>query len=96
MSTGVPTDTNKVIFTGEPPARGPWPSRAFHRPPPATPTPRLPQHASTLIPAGESRLTLNGVQATGKAYPSTRPDGTPFSSSFLAFSESWTELRPKL
>ena len=51
---------------------------------------------STLIPAGESRLTLNGVQATGRAYPSTRPDGTPFSSSFLAFSESWTELRPKL
>ena len=34
MSTGVPTDTNKVIFTGEPPARPPPTPRPFHCPSP--------------------------------------------------------------
>jgi hypothetical protein len=51
---------------------------------------------STLIPTGESRLTLNGVQASGKAYPTKRPDGIPWSTSFLAFSETWTKLRANL
>ena len=46
--------------------------------------------ASTLIPAGEARLTINGVQAAGKTWATDR-NGRPFGTSCLAFSESWTE-----
>jgi hypothetical protein len=45
--------------------------------------------SSILIPAAEARLTLNGIQAQGTAWPRDR-DGRPFSTCALAFSESWT------
>jgi hypothetical protein len=45
-----------------------------------------------LIPALGTRLSRNGVEAAGKAWPRDR-EGRPFSTSALAFSESWTEAR---
>ena len=45
-----------------------------------------------LIPAASTRLTLNGAQAAGRSWPRER-EGRPFSTSALAFSESWTEAR---
>jgi hypothetical protein len=45
-----------------------------------------------LIPALGARLTMNGVEAAGKPWPTQR-DGRPFSTCALAFSESWTEAR---
>ena len=45
-----------------------------------------------LIPALETRLTLNGVQAKGRSWARER-EGRPFSTSALAFAESWTEAR---
>ena len=45
-----------------------------------------------LIPALRARLTVNGVQASGQAWPRDR-EGRPFSTCVLAFSESWTEGR---
>ncbi len=45
-----------------------------------------------LIPAAGARLTVNGIQAKGRAWPRER-EGRPFSTSCLAFSESWTESR---
>jgi hypothetical protein len=47
---------------------------------------------TVLIPALGARLTRNGVQAVGKAWPRER-EGKPFSTCALAFSESWTEAR---
>jgi hypothetical protein len=47
---------------------------------------------TVLIPAHGARLTRNGVQAVGKAWPRER-EGQPFSTSALAFSESWTAAR---
>jgi hypothetical protein len=47
---------------------------------------------TVLIPAAGARLTLNGVQASGASWPRER-DGRPFSTSALAFCESWTEKR---
>jgi hypothetical protein len=45
---------------------------------------------TVLIPALGARLSRNGVQATGRAWPRER-EGRPFSTCALAFSESWTE-----
>ena len=45
-----------------------------------------------LIPALGARLTVNGAQAIGQAWPRER-EGRPFSTCALAFSESWTEAR---
>ena len=45
-----------------------------------------------LIPALGARLTRNGVEAAGRAWPTER-EGRPFSTCALAFSESWTEPR---
>jgi hypothetical protein len=45
-----------------------------------------------LIPALGTRLSRNGVEAKGKAWPTER-EGRPFSTSALAFSESWTDAR---
>ena len=45
-----------------------------------------------LIPALGTRVSRNGVEATGKAWPRDR-EGLPFSTCALAFSESWTEAR---
>jgi hypothetical protein len=47
---------------------------------------------TVLIPAAGTRLVHNGVQAAGQSWPRDR-DGRPFSTSALAFSESWTEAR---
>lgn len=47
---------------------------------------------TVLIPALGARLIRNGKVATGKAWPMQR-EGRPFSTSALAFSESWTEPR---
>jgi len=45
---------------------------------------------TVLMPALGTRLVRNGVEATGKSWPRER-EGRPFSTSALAFSESWTE-----
>lgn len=47
---------------------------------------------TVLIPALGARLTVNGVQAKGRPFPTER-EGKPFSTCALAFSESWTEVR---
>jgi hypothetical protein len=48
--------------------------------------------STVLIPALGARLTRNGVAAAGQPWPAER-EGRPFSTSALAFSESWTEPR---
>jgi hypothetical protein len=45
-----------------------------------------------LIPALGARLTVNGAQAVGQAWPRDR-ERRRFSTCALAFSESWTEAR---
>lgn len=47
---------------------------------------------TVLIPALGGRLSRNGVQAAGKPWPRKR-EGRPFSTSALAFSESWTDAK---
>jgi hypothetical protein len=47
---------------------------------------------TVLIPALGVRLSRNGVEAAGHAWPRER-EGRPFSTCALAFSESWTEAR---
>ena len=47
---------------------------------------------TVLIPALGARLTRNGELASGQPWPRRR-EGKPFSTSALAFSESWTEAR---
>lgn len=47
---------------------------------------------TVLIPALGARLAVNGEQAKGRPFPTQR-EGKPFSTSALAFSESWTEAR---
>jgi hypothetical protein len=59
---------------------------------PATDPKRPAGVCTVLIPAAGARLTMNGVQAKGQAWPRER-EGRPFSTSCLAFSESWTEAR---
>jgi hypothetical protein len=59
---------------------------------PAPPSARKYGVCTVLIPALGARLTVNGVQAKGRAFPTQR-EGRPFSTCALAFSESWTEAR---
>lgn len=47
---------------------------------------------TVLVPALGARLSVNGKEAAGKAWPRQR-EGRPFSTSALAFSESWTDAR---
>lgn len=47
---------------------------------------------TVLIPVAGTRLTLDGEQARGHNWARER-DGRPFSTSALAFCESWTEKR---
>jgi len=47
---------------------------------------------TVLIPALGARLSVNGVQAIGQAFPRER-EGRAFSTCALAFSESWTAAR---
>jgi hypothetical protein len=44
---------------------------------------------TVLIPALGTRLARNGIEAKGQSWPRER-EGRPFSTSALAFSESWT------
>ena len=54
-------------------------------------TPGRPYGVCTLfVPAGGARLTVNGVQAKGRAWSRER-DGRTSSTSSLAFAESWTQ-----
>jgi len=56
------------------------------------PDPRPYGVCTVLIPALGTRLTRNGVQAKGSSFARTR-ENRPFSTSALAFCESWTEAR---
>ncbi len=47
---------------------------------------------TVLIPASGTRLVMDGSQAAGQSWKRDR-DGRPFSTSALAFCESWTEAR---
>ena len=47
---------------------------------------------TVLVPALGARLSRNGVEAAGQAWKRER-EGRPFSTSALAFSESWTDAR---
>jgi hypothetical protein len=47
---------------------------------------------TVLVPALGTQLTLNGKQAAGKSWKRER-EKRPFSTSALAFSESWTSKR---
>jgi len=64
----------------------------IHTEPNQPPNPRPYGVCTVLVPALSGRLTLNGQQARGKPWPRER-EGRPFSTSALAFSESWTEPR---
>jgi len=59
---------------------------------PGGPTARKYGVCTVLIPALGARVTVNGVQAKGRPFPTQR-EGRPFSTCALAFSESWTEAR---
>ena len=48
--------------------------------------------ATVLVPALGARLTINGVQAKGRAWARDN-NGRPFSTCALAFAEGWTEPR---
>ena len=47
---------------------------------------------TVLVPVSGARLVVNGVAAAGTPWPRDR-EGRAFSTSALAFSESWTEAR---
>mgnify|MGYP001611107670 CR=1 FL=1 len=59
---------------------------------PGTPAGRPYGLCTVFVPALEASFAINGVKAKGKAWPRER-EGRPFSTSSLAFSESWTEAR---
>jgi hypothetical protein len=62
------------------------------RPSNEQPNPRRYGVCTILVPALEARLTLNGVQAKGRAWPRDRL-GRPYSTCGLGLAESWTEAR---
>lgn len=64
----------------------------IHTEPNQQPNPRPYGVCTVLVPALGTRLTVNGQQARGKSWARQR-EGRPFSTSALAFSESWTEVR---
>ena len=64
----------------------------IHTEPNAPPQHRQYGVCTVLIPALGTRLTRNGIEAAGRSWPRER-EGRPFSTSALAFSESWTEAR---
>lgn len=56
---------------------------------PGTPAGRPYGLCTVFVPALEASFSINGINAAGKAWPRDR-EGRPFSTSSLAFSESWT------
>ena len=58
---------------------------------PGTPAGRPYGLCTVFVPALEASFSINGKNAIGKAWPRDR-EGRPFSTSSLAFSESWTEV----
>ena len=64
----------------------------IHTEPNAPPQNREYGVCTVLIPALGTRLVRNGVEAAGRSWARER-EGRPFSTSALAFSESWTEAR---
>lgn len=56
---------------------------------PGTPAGRPYGLCTVFVPALEATFAINGRVANGKAWPRVR-EGRPFSTSCLAFSESWT------
>lgn len=64
----------------------------IHTEPNQQPNPRPYGVCTVLVPALGTRLTVNGQQARGRSWARQR-EGRPFSTSALAFSESWTEVR---
>jgi hypothetical protein len=64
----------------------------IHTYPNQGPDPRPYGVCTVLIPALSARLTVNGIPARGTPFPRVR-EGRPFSTSALAFCESWTEAR---
>lgn len=64
----------------------------IHTYPNQGPDPRPYGVCTVLIPALSARVTVNGVQARGQAFPRVR-EARPFSTCALAFCESWTEAR---
>ena len=64
----------------------------IHTEPNQQPNPRPYRVCTVLVPALGTRLMVNGQQARGKSWARQR-EGRPFSTSALAFSESWTEPR---
>ena len=59
---------------------------------PGTPAGRPYGLCTIFVPALEASFSINGKNAVGKAWPRNR-EGRPFSTSSLAFSESWTQTR---
>lgn len=59
---------------------------------PGTPAGRPYGLCTVFVPALEASFSINGKKAAGKAWPRNR-EGRPFSTSSLAFSESWTQPR---
>jgi hypothetical protein len=59
---------------------------------PGTPDGRPYGLCTVFVPALEATFSINGQKALGKAWSRTR-EGRPFSTSSLAFSESWTQAR---
>jgi hypothetical protein len=63
-----------------------------HSRPNEPPNPRPYGVCTVLVPALDIHMTVNGVQAKGRAWPRDRA-GRPFSTGGLGFAESWTEAR---
>lgn len=59
---------------------------------PGTPAGRPYGLCTVFVPALEASFSINGKKAAGKAWPRVR-EGRPFSTSSLAFSESWTQAK---
>jgi hypothetical protein len=64
----------------------------IHTSPSVKPGERPNGMCSVFVPAARARLTWNGREAPGRAWPRSR-EGRPFSTCALALAESWTEAR---
>jgi hypothetical protein len=64
----------------------------IHTSPSVKPGERPNGMCGVFVPAARARLTWNGREASGRAWPRSR-EGRPFSTCALALAESWTEAR---